>query len=412
MASNQAHHYVPQLLLRNFSTCPIGRRISTYLLSNDRFIYGASIRKQAQRKKLYKLQEVEDGLGEIETICAPIIQRYIDMKTLPLSSDEHGSLLTFFLLQLSRTPSSFDEHNRVIDQMAKAITPESVLPLDMHHAVKIVDPDIAINSVLEAINSLLFVKDLKIKFLVNNTENTFLISDNPVIHINPLADSLDLSYGAGGFASAGAMMIFPMASHIAAIAYDNACYRIGGMRSSSMFTDITKYDLDEINSLSIAHAQSQLFFSDNTEEDYIKKLVSETEHRREHERAIMESVTTTVINESLFLQRKVLHRLKMPFSFMKILRGSKNFIREDGMILHRIPELVKLRREFEHLYNYHDPFAKTELDFSKWLSTLTNEEYDRILTRQGPLRKYTSPVKIPAETAEIVNKRIRIKSKS
>src|SRR6516162_3995352 len=113
MAEKKKQHFVPRFYLRNFSF-EDGRRISLFLIDDDKHVPGASIKDQAYKNYLYGKAGAEDKLSALEAAVSPIVAKAITENILPdPKSEAHHSLLTFVLFQHARTPAlaaSLNEH--------------------------------------------------------------------------------------------------------------------------------------------------------------------------------------------------------------------------------------------------------------------------------------------------------------
>src|SRR3954471_13685020 len=97
-------HYVPKLYLRAFQSSPL--RINLYHLASRQSFKDASLRDQCYSRNFYgPSPEIEDRLGELEDLAAPVLQAICKSGEPPvLGTEQHRVLLAFIGLQILRTP--------------------------------------------------------------------------------------------------------------------------------------------------------------------------------------------------------------------------------------------------------------------------------------------------------------------
>jgi hypothetical protein len=97
-------HYVPKFYLRAFQSSPL--RINLYHLASRQSFKDASLRDQCYSHNFYgPSPEIEDRLGELEGLAAPVLQAICKSGEPPvLGTEQHRVLLAFVGLQILRTP--------------------------------------------------------------------------------------------------------------------------------------------------------------------------------------------------------------------------------------------------------------------------------------------------------------------
>jgi Protein of unknown function (DUF4238) len=104
MPQNKSHHFVPQFLLRFFSTD--GSSVGLYNLRSGKIVTGASLKHQACRDWFYGRDgKVEHALGEIEGGSSTVLRRMIETGRPPKRySDDHRVLATSCSFSLRGRP--------------------------------------------------------------------------------------------------------------------------------------------------------------------------------------------------------------------------------------------------------------------------------------------------------------------
>ena len=102
------HHFVPQFILNNFS---VGKKKRLYVFDKAKLrVFPSHVRDAGHENYFYQDDDMgydvktEFKLGELESICAPVIKNIVKEQCLPrIGSAEHRILCLFVTVQLSRT---------------------------------------------------------------------------------------------------------------------------------------------------------------------------------------------------------------------------------------------------------------------------------------------------------------------
>jgi hypothetical protein len=121
MANNKKHHYVPKLLLRNFSTDPDRKQINLFNIKRLKFISAASIDGQCYKDYFYgKEPTLEKTFGKLESLVSVLFKNAIKNSVLPSRHTvDFINLISFIALQLGRTVAAEEETNEGANQIAK-----------------------------------------------------------------------------------------------------------------------------------------------------------------------------------------------------------------------------------------------------------------------------------------------------
>lgn len=113
--------------------------------------------------------------------------------------------------------------------------------------------------------------DLKLKILINGTNQGFVTSDNPVIAYNQFLEKRKQHGGITGLGVKGVQYFLPIDEKSCLLFYDDAIYNIGHFFKNKVFIKSRK-DIDSINTMQVLNSTDNVYFSDNTEYDYITDI--------------------------------------------------------------------------------------------------------------------------------------------
>lgn len=267
-------HYVPQLLLRNFSSDDEVINVYDHVRSSQR---SGNIKKFFSENYFYDRDNlVENFLStEIEGPAATVINEIIrDPKS--HTSQERGVLLRFIMVQLTRTPEAAATTNNVaegfLDTLSAGVAELNDLPTEEVREVKIrlADPKDLLR--LQTVGSTVgwpLLADLEQKLLVNKTGLPFVISDNPIVHYNWfLRDSRDMA--ASGIIVGGVQLFLPISPSLCLCLSDRDVYKLG-TRNATILEISNQRDIEIINELQFRGRFNLIAYRDSLHGDYIKR---------------------------------------------------------------------------------------------------------------------------------------------
>ncbi|CDO04312.1 hypothetical protein BN988_02866 [Oceanobacillus picturae] len=268
-------HYVPKFYLRNFSQND--NSISTFNITNSKYIKNASVKNMCQRNNFYGDDAVvEEFLDiEIERRAAKIIKRIIDTNTIPdfeTEFEEYEHLIAFLLVTEGRNLKSADSADHFADTIAKVMLEEhpdfNEIELDKF-SVKLNHP--ANQTIGIALSSTPLVLDLQPVIIVHKTSRKFITSDNPLIRYNNFYIQRNYHGRGSGYATRGLQLFFPISSEKCLLLYDSLIYDIPDKVNHTLFLNKAR-EVDYLNELFYLNAYNNVFFSERIKEDYIRKI--------------------------------------------------------------------------------------------------------------------------------------------
>lgn len=349
MAEYDAHHFVPQFYLRRFSTAESGRSVTTYLLSRGQFIEGASIKKQAQRHRLYGSDEVEKSFHPIEGMGANLFRR-IDagVATLKRGSEDHANLILWTFFQAGRTPAAAQELDDMLTQFGDLLLSANGMT-EYRGKIRITQPNGALVSLYHAIHSTPLGGDLAAKLLVTS-ERPLITSDHPVVLYNSFMETRR-KFGSGtGLAVRGLQVFFPISPAICIHLYDFDIYRVGGKSLNSVRITLTNDDVDALNMLQVANAHQQLYAGDGITKNYLDREVSSGSPFRRASRSGMFAnpigVGASGPNSQIVLTHRQDIRCRLSLSCIRETPFAAKYELGNRMAHYRDPAFVQLYESF------------------------------------------------------------------
>ena len=263
MPDNKRHHYVPRFLLKRFS--PDEEYIHMYNIKREKVIVGARLYEQCAKNYLYgESPQYEKLLAGAEGEIAGLF-RLIDQyeSPPPYMTPMHDAFLMHILIQRSRTTYAVAALNESLDKMMKAIYREHIreeMGIDLDE-FKIEKTDPAVYAIGLATQTYPLMYDLGMKLLINETDEVFVTSDNPIVIYNQLMNFN--TFGSNcGYACKGLQIFVPLDSRKTMILYDRDVYRVANESKPAVrITNVQ--DVYELNTLQFVSAQDNIYYEDS-----------------------------------------------------------------------------------------------------------------------------------------------------
>jgi hypothetical protein len=166
------------------------------------------------------------------------------------------------LSQHSRTQYAADALDESLDKMTKMIFREKLKAIGMDiDKVKVGWREPAIMAFGMAIGGYPLLWDMRYKLLINETDEEFIISDNPVVFCNQLMEFR--TFGSNcGMACKGLQIFAPIDPRTTLVMFDPTSYRVGGTALTVRVTN--PRDVYELNTLQFVSASSNIYFRNPT----------------------------------------------------------------------------------------------------------------------------------------------------
>lgn len=284
---NKRQHFVPQVLQRCFSTNL--KTIGEYLIEADR-CFLSSIVSTAQMPDFYKVNEqdrtsIEKVYGKIETSVGPILKRIL-VRDFGFKDEEIECLFLFVVSQLMRTPKAAKAMGAILDFCEKkgiSIVQEEIETGYRTHDNLPMQSSLGIPKVAEYLSGKGYV------FVNNDTNQKFLLSDNPACLFSPVAELAvekqiwDRMLVQEPFS--GYMLYLPLGPEVGMICFDDDYYDFG----QNICVAATERDVRMLNALEVINASKYVLFQDGAFNKHeVKEALAarDSDKVREHEDSI------------------------------------------------------------------------------------------------------------------------------
>lgn len=324
MAEKKKQHFVPKLLLKNFTFNE--RFINQYNLRSHSARKNIPYEDQCQKKYLYGQDLViENALGELEDAAGPAISRILSTKTVPLKDGNKDFLLLteFMIFQNSRTLSAKNAYERLADSYFENIVKEQLRATDLDKdlieqvKMKLINP---LGDTLKNSARLIPVLcDLDFILICNETPVEFIITDNPSVLMNSYMDNATDSTG---IAWKGLQIIMPISPEYILGMVDPQAYVIPKNR---IVTIAKQTESIALNACIAANADQSVYYRSISDQDIevIANLSNSLITPVPEEFAVTQSLNTKSIEFT-----KTPARIPNGFKFLKEIESGKSGVLE------------------------------------------------------------------------------------
>ena len=224
MADKKDQHYVPRFYMKRFSN--ESNLVDIMRVSDGEVIKEVNYRSQCKKAYFYGSDlKWENQLSQYEDRWSKVFIQIDNQKE--LDENEIKSIKEFALFQRLRTSGEFSHHYQERTELFKMYVQELCLMngFDYDDEVKNVikqnvDKSLSPSDLLDVINAIeKTIDDLSVVFIIYSTQNKLIISDVPIIMINPFHSP---SIGLG---CVGLVILFPVSVDTLAVIYDSNVYK-------------------------------------------------------------------------------------------------------------------------------------------------------------------------------------------
>ena len=331
-------HYVPQFYLKYFSDVK-KKIIGVYTIKDQKKIDKAPIKNQSSSDYFYSdNNKIENALSVIEKTGKEVIDEVIKNPREKLK--KKGMMLYIYtMVQLLRTLAQVNSNQELLSCVLSKIGKKNFEILrnsengDEYKEIT----DELIEGVSFKINQLVLLglsnwrdlinvcADLKFKILINETEKTFITSDNPVSQYSQFLERM----GAQNYAlcSRGLQLFFPLTPLIGVMFYDPQCYKLGDRKKN--YVELKEKDIEELNKLTALYAEKVLYFSPESITDSDLKSLSENNKQFKQSEQFGENADIPVHNGVIIGFHSISLFCKLNLSFIKELDKYRSLRKED-----------------------------------------------------------------------------------
>ena len=365
MANKKNQHFVPQYLFRNFSTDK--KSIGVLLRESGKIIETAPIKGQCSKNNFYGSTEIENLFSEIEGEQSTILRKILSLKSMKEfieyynNSDKENPeininpdiliLLQSILFQKSRTELEANKHREIFGNIVKEMFMREMELQGETNIVKYkdyftIDVDMVrtvlmmIKTSAELVDQIM---DLSIYILKNKTDTKFIFSDSPVVFYNRYYKGVRLR-GVLGLQIPGLMIFYPISHDTCILLLDEGVYT-GSLIGNNFFEIENDCDVTSINKLQLHHSLNAIYFSEDMDFKYIKRLWRQ--QRNSLKKITPNFVTAPAMDHDGVAMGDIMHSFEpqiphtLNLSFL-----SSNILDDSSYIFrYRDPELVKEAKE-------------------------------------------------------------------
>jgi hypothetical protein len=320
---SKRQHFVPQHYLRQFRAAGTKQVVTSKVVPYS-FIGLAAINRQCQEDYFYGADgTVDQILLQSETDIAPVLVRVTETRA--FDAKELVALCFLAAVLHARTRKAVE---------ATKVFPKHIADEVIKNAIKRGDlrqpeggyqdgtmdfrgvPGFLIGT--SVIPCWLEMQTLQCKLLEADSATQFITSDDPVVILNQLF-ATERHRSLVGFSRSGFQLLLPISPRLALFFYDSSVYKVGSRRDRVV--QVTKDDVEIINSLQIQSAERCLYFYDVAFEPEVRRLVMRYSGFRRPLGDLLRLSPGRKDNETLVRVRRPSVKLPKPWRFCRYLRN-------------------------------------------------------------------------------------------
>jgi hypothetical protein len=270
MPEKKNQHYVPQMYLRNFSE----DKKTLNLVHRDtcKAIENASVAEQCSKNYFYgRDSSLDEFVSLFEGSMKYLLDAIVKQRTLPtVGTNDHIMLLMFVLVMQARTLAAKQQQLAREKAVLKAVDERGLDKPMVEH--------IPHNAQL-FVASLMYpaILDLTMAILVNETNQEFITSDNPVVSYNHWLTGMAADPFIG-VSHKGLMICMPVDTRHKLLLYDPKIYKLIGLTDGKVIiTD--KRNVTELNTMQIHNCHKCVYFVSNGD-SVVSSVQRESKHKR------------------------------------------------------------------------------------------------------------------------------------
>lgn len=350
-ATTKNQHFVPRLLLKNFSEDEDGP-VQIFDSERDILRPPTSIRRVLSQNNFYDDDNViENFLAlNVEAPAAPLIQRIIASPAAIIPA-RCIDLLRFIAVQMNRTPQALDTSLEVIDKYSRTLFHRigelNGFSADAMAGIKLKMTDerslLGMQTLDGALNWPL-LEDLSWHVLSNGTDLPFLISDHPVVYYNwYLRHSNDPSYTS--LTKAGIQIFLPLSPSITLALVDGSTYKIG-VKGANQTRLTNRADVELLNSLQLRARESFVVFPMGMDPGYVRRRCKEYPPGSLFKSHAWSSVPEQIGDDQLKSIHAVWRTQAVLPEWLSVSKIKRRVAKKGALCLDRKPEVVEAHKVF------------------------------------------------------------------
>ncbi|AEA44124.1 DUF4238 domain-containing protein [Fluviicola taffensis] len=355
MAEKKKQHFVPQLLLRHFSTDRDKKLINIF--NSDSKFYKSNCPLKSQGQESYFYGEdgiIENALGELESNAAPIVSNIISNKTIPKrDSLDSQNLFLFSMLLSFRTKNTVKHMNEVVDKPFQEIKKlDSRFNDNKYDNIHVGLKNPAAFSLSMISKEVLNAYDLGLKLIVNKSNKKFITSDHPAVLYNQFLEERKHPGGHLGIFTKGLQLFFPISPECMLVYYDTWAYKVGNKKDNIIYTQNSS-DIDQLNFLQMVNCTEMIYTNDSVKEFELFRFSDKAKSLRTQDRTKFYEVNTRYKDDEglehiQYIQHGDNRNINLKLSFIKQPQGAKSHKLSDYVLQFRDERLRYRKRNASH----------------------------------------------------------------
>lgn len=269
LGKTKRQHYVPQMILRNFSND--SATTSLLVLGTEKRVPAAPINRQCYEPYFYGADQAMEQLFAVEeNKVAGYLGDLSRAKLEGLSESDIEQLKLFVHYQHARTRGAAEHLSRFAEALAKGtlrssakVYPDPDFRAEDVDKVEIRLQHAQIKSIWMAAKTSPLVRDMAVKLILTDRTPGFLIADHPVVAYNQFAEHHPVfrhCLASTGLALKGLQLFMPLSPSVTLALYDPATYQYGG---KSRFCTAGPQDVRLLNEMQTVSAWECVFFRED-----------------------------------------------------------------------------------------------------------------------------------------------------
>lgn len=328
MTKKKKHHFVPRFYLRKFSLNAEGNKISLFNFPESKYVSCANLYDQAYKNYFYGEDLIiENALADLEKNASRIINNLLE-NTLPkYGSEEHYLLLVFVLFLRERTVYAADRINEITDKFIKSIAHEdSGAPPEIDKYTFFLTQPIK-HALVNMASIIPLALDLKFKLIVNQSNESFITSDNPVVFYNQFFEPRKTPFSQIGVASKGLEIFLPLSPTHLLMFFDSDVYKVGA-KNSMIIPVNDKKDIESLNLLQCINCNKNLYFNQDFTKSQICQLAKKSLRFRQQEKVEIKKFMQKISEKKkkiLLMNHMCELKCSLALSFINFTKKAKKF---------------------------------------------------------------------------------------
>jgi len=348
MPEQKNQHYVPVLILKNFSEDSVNTNL--LVIKTNKYVNNIPIKDQSSEDYFYgKDKVVEKSLAELEKIFGLLLKEIAERDYLPnYGTFEHFLLNLFIVSTSARTLYSGEATNEQIDKMCSIVFSHHDKFDDFAKNYKVGIETPSAFSLGIAVTCVKYIADLEYKILDNKTKSEFIISDNPVIKYNKFLLKRNWPGSHVGYGTLGIQFYCPLSPTKCLVLYDRNCYKFGNRKDRFIAVNLDS-DVQAINELQFINANEVVYFRTQDQANLITQIYEKlSSHRRDEKVKVREYVqqgSTKEKGSSLVMSSAANIEIDLKLSFLKFTKKSNQIKLSNRAVQFRSDKILQMMKE-------------------------------------------------------------------